>query len=1173
MAGHVPESQTATASTNDAPVVAPQANDRDVHSLVARSGGDPEALASLLRAHPGAQHAIVSMLHQTFGNAFVRTVTEMAMRPTTPGNTATGPMRVKVDGLNVRRSANIAPDNVLGMLHHHDVVESSGAVGEWMKIEFRGKPAFVFGHYLEPATPKTHEAAPASPVATAQSHVASAPVPTPAAATHAPAPTPVAATPAPAPTPVAATPAPAPTPVAATPAPAAPMPAHTPPPEHVEQAHQPVVAPTPPAVAAHHDAPAQGVDGHVATFAQVDAHKASDKTAGKPVDKKKVTHSSGYSRSAGETTRAALTRLANAGKLKITPSEIAQLDGASQVESGGKIGSIDTTDDQVVSIGFFQIVLGHKSIEAVMQMVPSAFAKYGLELDKSKTYAFASHPHQIKGVEDYEELRGQEWGDKFLQASLDDEIIAASAKFVLKEAAQVQQITAKQGGTGDYFNDDTARAWLLELHNNRPAYVAAAVKTAVERGAISAKDRDHFLDILATAIEDSYIPEGLALYRAAKAAAKTPLTPEQDAKLLADKKTQARNKGLHIVQKISRHLELPELAPVAVAKDDAHETHDAHSAAPKPTPAPTPTPTPTTPVATAPAHAAAPPSAATAPQDRQASLSHTPTRSNDQTHATATQHPPDPKAQEHDQAHEQHAQPAASSDVLDGEYALVLAQVKAGVMGVEQASAQLTEFDKVMHGGSPSVKGQQLVAKLHGEVAAQHPAVAAPNNNAAAKTADHAEQSADHADKNAKPLPSVELSGTSRKLIDDVRALKTDSAGAVADLLGKVDTQVSLLAKHLDEKEYGQTKDTNRDQLVATIGDLRHALTTLQAPQMAADALAGLKSRVYLHIQDLSPYYSQFRNVDILEQFAAKDTNTRTCNITSLSMALESLGATPSNYDAARMPIINRVSAYFMDEKDRAAGIVKKDGSHAQAGAGKSLNQADIHIGAGLSGLRMPDFIELAAIAEYCNETSSDAEINNARWKAWDDILSIFFLEKVAKHFHIGTQTSALKVGGKSVGNALFDFGGTKTGKGMYDNYRMNTEKLVDARNNLEQLKAAGKSESDKAYVKAKGDYDTALKTDKDALDGKAKDTKGNDAPAPELEAYKQAVMEQVGKPFAQGKSVVIALYGHFTRLQGMTADELTIGDPANWTTGQHRKVLWEEARAMGYFHHFLLLG
>lgn len=132
----------------------------------------------------------------------------------------------------------------------------------------------------------------------------------------------------------------------------------------------------------------------------------------------------------------------------------------------------------------------------------------GLELDPGKTYSFASHPHQIKGVEDYDDLRGPEWGNKFLAASLDDDIIIATAQLALKEAAHVEAITTNAGGKGDFFNDDTARAWLLELHNNRPAYTHVAVEKAVAAGARDAKDRDKFLDVLAAAIEDSYERRG-----------------------------------------------------------------------------------------------------------------------------------------------------------------------------------------------------------------------------------------------------------------------------------------------------------------------------------------------------------------------------------------------------------------------------------------------------------------------------------------------------------------------------------------------------------------------------------------------------------------------------------------------------------------------------------------
>ncbi|HET9620972.1 MAG TPA: SH3 domain-containing protein, partial [Kofleriaceae bacterium] len=376
-------------------------------------------------------------------------------------------MRVTASALNVRSAPAQDRHNVIGGLHHGQVIEAKAAESPWLRVAFHDRDAFVHGHFV---TPVAVAAKPA--IAPHQ----------PAPAVHQPAPV-----------------------------------VHTPPPD---------------------------VHAEVAEAKQAkDGKDAKDGAAAKP----KPALSSGFSKSGGGSTRSVLTRLANTGKLKITPSQIAQLDAASQIESGGQIASVDTTDDQVVSIGFFQLVLGHKSIEAIMKKVPAAFAKYGLELDMTKTYAFASHPHQIKGVEDYRELRGHEWGDKFYAASNDDQIIVAMAEFALAEATNVQAITTAHGGTGDYFADDTARAWLLELHNNRPAYVATAVSHAVAAGARDAKDRDKFLDILAAAIEDSYEPEGVAMYHHAKSEKKNQnLTPEKDAELLAHMKAKARLKGTHI---------------------------------------------------------------------------------------------------------------------------------------------------------------------------------------------------------------------------------------------------------------------------------------------------------------------------------------------------------------------------------------------------------------------------------------------------------------------------------------------------------------------------------------------------------------------------------------------------------------------------------------------------
>ncbi|HET7504007.1 MAG TPA: SH3 domain-containing protein [Kofleriaceae bacterium] len=492
------------------------------HALAAGGRRDPDTYAAALQANPSAVREIMAFLHQTFGSAFVRTVMAL-VAPDRAANdgAAHGPMRVTVNGLNVRSTPDrTGNDNVVGLLHHHAIVDASGRQGDWVRIEHGGKHAFVFGEYVEPAA----RPAPAA-------HAEHSPSPAVGHAEHAPSPAV----------------------------------------GHAERAPaHPPAAPVKPDVRAHAPDPA-----HVAAPAAAEhaAHAENKAAAPKEVKEAKKARPHGFTKYGGGTVRAALTRLANAGKLSITGNQIAQLDALAQVETGGQVSGVDTTDDMVVSIGFHQVVLGHKSIEAVMQKAPAAFAKHGLELDMSATYKVKgwSNPHQIKGAADVEDLRGHDWGDRFYAASLEDDVIVAIAQFALDEARAVETITTASGGTGDYFADDTARAWILEVHNNRPAYTAEAVRRAVEAGAKSAKNRDQFLDILSAAIVDTYGErEAMLFYQREKARpANQHITAEKDAELREHAKTTygriGRTKGTHIVTKISRHLDVPRLDAPTVA--------------------------------------------------------------------------------------------------------------------------------------------------------------------------------------------------------------------------------------------------------------------------------------------------------------------------------------------------------------------------------------------------------------------------------------------------------------------------------------------------------------------------------------------------------------------------------------------------------------------------------
>ncbi len=304
----------------------------------------------------------------------------------------------------------------------------------------------------------------------------------------------------------------------------------------------------------------------------------------------------GFSKYGGPSVREQLTRMVEQGQLQISGKQIALLDAVAQVETGGKIGCVQTYDDQIVSVGFKQVVLGHGSLEKIMNKAPAGFARHGLALDTSKKYShpgWSNHPSQIAGCEDEDELRKPEWGLKFYEASMEPDVVAAMVELALGEAGKVEKAVAKHGGGADLFSDPTAQGWLLETYNNRPAFMPIAIKKAVAGGAKEAASRDAFLDILAKAIVDTYVEqEPLLHYRKAKKR-KGKLTAEQDAALLEESRQKyeavGRRKGGNITTKIKRNLVIPKLDGDK-AQPPAPAPGGSADAAPAPAPAPVATP-------------------------------------------------------------------------------------------------------------------------------------------------------------------------------------------------------------------------------------------------------------------------------------------------------------------------------------------------------------------------------------------------------------------------------------------------------------------------------------------------------------------------------------------------------------------------------------------------------
>jgi hypothetical protein len=297
---------------------------------------------------------------------------------------------------------------------------------------------------------------------------------------------------------------------------------------------------------------------------------------------------------------------------------------------------------------------------------------------------------------------------------------------------------------------------------------------------------------------------------------------------------------------------------------------------------------------------------------------------------------------------------------------------------------------------------------------------------------------------------------------------------------------------------------------------------------------AAFKAAAYRLIASISTYYSQSRNIDILE--SPPPTDTRTCNITSLAMALEGLGVSAASYTGSKEKV--QAAAKFYSHKITGDATSKAGAVDAVGGQGVSWSQ--------LVGMRLSDFLELAAIARSMPDTSDDGVKAGAK-AAWDSILSIGVLKELGGKF------------GASGSTKTFDATGAKSGKGKKSDldrlssfgkeHRKNVEKYINARNK-------GDAKDIAEYQKG---YDAAMN-----------DTDIDDQLS--IETYRDYVIEHIGADLDAGGSIVIALTGHYAKLQAILPDGVIVHDPARDSRAA-TKLSWKEARAMGYFKYRLVLS
>lgn len=341
-------------------------------------------------------------------------------------------------------------------------------------------------------------------------------------------------------------------------------------------------------------------------------------------------------------------------------------------------------------------------------------------------------------------------------------------------------------------------------------------------------------------------------------------------------------------------------------------------------------------------------------------------------------------------------------------------------------------------------------------------------------------------------------------------------------------------------------------------------------------------------LQELSPYHEQGWNIDVLEsnsELHAGGEGTRTCNVTSLGMALESLGLSPADYVGSTEKVVaaakyfNKASSGHGDAKEKDG--TKVDGRHRLEDAQRAGQSGTTY--EALQTLRIPDFLELAIIAHFA-EGTSDAEIDAGAKKAWNGILNMGNLQALAKDFgakaelkffnmdpHKEVQQTVGKGKRKhTITGEAQDFSSQDTdmvddefgsqGKKASLDKRHAVDKLIDARNRYE----AETDPTKKAELKET--YDTMRKPLESALTGEKIEKQTP------LKAYAQAVIDTIGQELSQGKAVETHVINHFIRVREVTPEYVIIDDPSQ-SQRAHKKVTWEEARASGMFGRRLVIS
>lgn len=382
----------------------------------------------------------------------------------------------------------------------------------------------------------------------------------------------------------------------------------------------------------------------------------------------------------------------------------------------------------------------------------------------------------------------------------------------------------------------------------------------------------------------------------------------------------------------------------------------------------------------------------------------------------------------------------------------------------------------------------------------------------------------------------------------------------------------------------------NHSQSVSAMASLRETVKSLTPDELElpVDQFNALRVFLYHKINDLAPYYTQMGNLNLLAG-QGHWAWMRTCNVTSLSMAIEGLGVGPSDFkgDIHTLEQIAAVLEPWRVDWEQAEQnrITKLNAKIAAKHKGKHKARLHPSVAANadwgvcessLADLRMPDFVQYVTVyVAFTNppghgkkrgepgRLSPPADFHHdvlaARNLASSLILFSATLIQIAESFGVHGTPGNIESYGKVRGDlkALRDEEKDFVAKQLEKYQKDTKQKLVPG--SPEEKKELDAIHAQPAFQKM-----TAMEKADTAQMAALKKTWSAD-----VLAYRQAVLAKLVPSVDKGAQIVVNRPGHYMKLHGFEPEGPLMDNP--WVEGQRVLVPWNEAYEQGYFRTYIV--